>query len=224
LSVYLRGVDGSPAVRLGDGKALALSPDGRWALALSATDPRRLSLLPTGAGEPRELPPAAMDIVDARWRPGTNQILVSGTEPGKGLGLYILDIGTREARLFARTVPWIFAPSPDGSRVASWDGIRMHIYPLDGGEPQAVPGAGSQDRPLQWTTDGRALYVGRFFENVYRIDEIDLATGRRRLWRDLHLDSTRSPVWNVRMTPDGEAYAYDVRSSLSTLYLVKGLR
>jgi Tol biopolymer transport system component len=224
LSVYLRDTDGSPAVRLGDGRALALSPDGRWALALSATDPRRLFLLPTGAGEPRELPPAAMDIVDARWRPGTNQLLVSGTEPGKGLRLYTLDIETREARPLARTVPLLFAPSPDGSRVASSDSVRMHIYPIDGGEPQAVPGVGSQDRPLQWTADGRALYVGRFFEDVYRIDEIDLATGRRRLWKDLHLDSTRSPVWNVRVTPGGEAYAYDVRSSLSTLYLVKGLR
>ena len=30
-STYLRGTDGSPAVRLGDGFAHALSPDGRWA-------------------------------------------------------------------------------------------------------------------------------------------------------------------------------------------------
>ncbi|MFY9549924.1 MAG: protein kinase, partial [Thermoanaerobaculia bacterium] len=31
--VYLRATDGSPAVRLGDGRGLALSPDGRWALS-----------------------------------------------------------------------------------------------------------------------------------------------------------------------------------------------
>src|SRR5437879_2527267 len=29
-SVYVRKTDGSPAVRLGDGSAIALSPDGRW--------------------------------------------------------------------------------------------------------------------------------------------------------------------------------------------------
>ena len=34
---YLRGADGSPAVRLGDGGAHALSPDGRWAIV--QTDP-----------------------------------------------------------------------------------------------------------------------------------------------------------------------------------------
>ena len=34
LSTYLRPTDGSPAIRLGDGEALALSPDGKWALSM----------------------------------------------------------------------------------------------------------------------------------------------------------------------------------------------
>ena len=52
-SVYLRGTDGSPAVRLGDGTALALSPDGRWAIARTAAP--HLDLIPTGAGTSRRL-------------------------------------------------------------------------------------------------------------------------------------------------------------------------
>ena len=32
-AVYIRKTDGSPAVRLGDGQSLALSPDGKWALS-----------------------------------------------------------------------------------------------------------------------------------------------------------------------------------------------
>ncbi len=55
-AVYLRKTDGSPAVRLGDGRALALSPEGKWALALVPSDASpRLVLLPTGAGEPRPI-------------------------------------------------------------------------------------------------------------------------------------------------------------------------
>src|SRR5262249_2479589 len=51
-SVYLRSTDGSPAIRLGDGSALALSPDGRYALALAVQPtPAQMVLLPTGAGE-----------------------------------------------------------------------------------------------------------------------------------------------------------------------------
>jgi Tol biopolymer transport system component len=48
-STYLRGTDGSPAVRLGDGVAQGLSPDGKWALAMLSS-PSRLILLPTGPG------------------------------------------------------------------------------------------------------------------------------------------------------------------------------
>src|SRR5262249_23823395 len=53
-SFYVRGTDGSPAVRLGGGQGVAISPDGKWALALihKLTDPQIL-LYPTGPGQPR---------------------------------------------------------------------------------------------------------------------------------------------------------------------------
>src|SRR5262249_46809283 len=52
-SIYMRKTDGSPAVRLGDGFAFALSPDGHWVSGFTSTDAgaRRYVLLPTGAGE-----------------------------------------------------------------------------------------------------------------------------------------------------------------------------
>ena len=46
---YIRQTNGTPAVRLGEGEALALSPDGKWALT-QRLSPSRLVLLPTGEG------------------------------------------------------------------------------------------------------------------------------------------------------------------------------
>src|SRR5205085_3359618 len=57
-SVYMRGTDGSPAVRLGEGYAFALSPDGRWVLAGTESvggKPNSIVLLPTGTGQTRTL-------------------------------------------------------------------------------------------------------------------------------------------------------------------------
>ena len=76
--VYLRKTDGSnDPVRLGQGKSLALSPDGKWALALQeGPPPPQLVLLPTGPGEPRLLPRG--DIQEyhyASWFPDGEQIL-----------------------------------------------------------------------------------------------------------------------------------------------------
>src|SRR5438552_15502776 len=56
-TVYTRPTDGSNAKRLGEGKALALSPDGQWALALQQHSvPAQLILFPTGLGQPKPLP------------------------------------------------------------------------------------------------------------------------------------------------------------------------
>ena len=48
---YLRGTDGSPAVKLGEGDAQDLSPDGKWVLVRQA-DATKLALVPAGTGVP----------------------------------------------------------------------------------------------------------------------------------------------------------------------------
>jgi len=55
-SVYARKLDGSPAIRLGEGSAQSLSPDGKLALAIvhPSSDPR-LVVYPVGSGDPRFL-------------------------------------------------------------------------------------------------------------------------------------------------------------------------
>ena len=50
-AVYIRKTDGSPAVLLGEGGAVALSPDGKWAIAQTQESPSQFRLLTTGAGE-----------------------------------------------------------------------------------------------------------------------------------------------------------------------------
>jgi hypothetical protein len=52
-STYLAPTDGSPAVRLGEGQSVAISPDGRWAASVKFTSPPQLLMLPTGVGQPR---------------------------------------------------------------------------------------------------------------------------------------------------------------------------
>ena len=64
---FSRGTDGSPALKLGPGLALAIAPDAGHALTISPRDSTRLSLLSAGAGEPRSLsgPPGAENALFA---------------------------------------------------------------------------------------------------------------------------------------------------------------
>ena len=80
-SVYLRGTDGSPAVRLGDGQALALSPDGRWAVVQTAST--HLDLIPTGAGSSRRLEPPGLTLLGARWLPDGQRVAAAAERFGR---------------------------------------------------------------------------------------------------------------------------------------------
>src|SRR4029077_19838499 len=77
ISVYLRKLDGSPAVRIGEGTSVGLSPDGRWVLAIRETERNQLMLLPTGAGEPKLLPKSDMNYRSAMWFPDGRRALIS---------------------------------------------------------------------------------------------------------------------------------------------------
>ena len=83
-SVYLRKTDGSPAVRLGGGEALALSPDGKWVIAQRLNpSPAQLVLMPTGAGEARALTNDAIMHLGAAFVGMGKQFVFTGFEPNK---------------------------------------------------------------------------------------------------------------------------------------------
>jgi eukaryotic-like serine/threonine-protein kinase len=99
-SVYLRKVDGSPAVNLGLGSANALSPDGQWVVAADThRQPIQALLLPTGAGQARQLSNDKLDVRGpAAWLPDSKGVLLNAREAGKGQRVFLQMLGGTEAR------------------------------------------------------------------------------------------------------------------------------
>src|SRR5205823_11061965 len=90
--LYVRGTDGSPAVRLGDGRSPTLSPDGTRALGLSPALKRALIELPTGAGESRTISTGEVQVHQAYFFPDGKHILEIGSTPGShALRLWVQD-------------------------------------------------------------------------------------------------------------------------------------
>jgi hypothetical protein len=90
---------------------------------------------------------------------------------------------------------------------------------------------------LQWTNDGRFMYVLRASPwsstpaEIYQtleavIDRVDVSTGARTLWRTIKpVDPVGlEAIVDVRITPDGNSYCYGYLRSLSTLLVVEGLK
>jgi eukaryotic-like serine/threonine-protein kinase len=228
-SVYLRGTDGSPAVRLGDGVATALSADGKWAVAIVFGSPPKLWLLPTGPGEPKLVPRGPMEQYQwARLLPDGRHLVISGNVKGEGLRLFVQEIASATVRpITEEGTAYLLPPSPDGKLVPSVDPQgAVKLYPIDGGAPRPLPGVGPGDEVLGWSADGRSLLIRRGLSLPVRIDRVDVATGKAEPWREIApADRTgMTEVNSVRISMDETSYAYTVQRLLSELYLVDGLR
>jgi Tol biopolymer transport system component len=228
-SVYLRGTDGSPAVRLGDGVGTALSSDGKWAVALVYGSPPQLWLYPTGPGEPKLVFRGAIEQYHwARLLPDGRRVLISGNEKGGGVQLFVQEIRGTTARPFTPVgTGYLLPPSPDGRLVPSADSEgHVSLYPVDGGEVRPLPGVGQGDEILSWSADGRSVLVRRRLSLPVRIDRVDVATGEVALWREIApADRTgMTEVPSVRVSADGGTLTYTVHRLLSELYVADGLR
>src|SRR5262249_19732486 len=94
--VYLRNTDGSPAIRLADGYAGQISPDGKWVLSFSPTFPSQLVMTPTGPGESRVLSLPNEHCIGALWlHDGHTVGFVTGASTQQSK-LYELDLATQK--------------------------------------------------------------------------------------------------------------------------------
>src|SRR5262245_22590670 len=92
-SACIRQTAGSDVVRLGEGFAQDLSPDGKWALANVPVNPMFSVLYPTGAGEPRRLDSGTVVSNElAAFFPDGRRILISGSEPGRATRCWVQEI------------------------------------------------------------------------------------------------------------------------------------
>jgi eukaryotic-like serine/threonine-protein kinase len=227
--VYLLKTGSSAPIKLGEGMAHELSPDGNWVLSIVRTPPAPILLLPTGPGQPKELADNGINHVSAAWFPDGKQILFAGIEPGRGVRLYVQDLGGGKPRAITpEGVNFFSKPvSPDGKLVAAVDSQNnIWLYPLDGGERRPIPRSGQNNLPVGWSADGRSLYVFERLSVPARVYQFDLATGQKTLWKELvPADPTGVvAIFGLVLTPDGKFYAYSYGRILSELFLVEGLR
>jgi hypothetical protein len=232
--IYMRKTDGSPAVLLGEGSSIALSPDGRWVLSiLRPFAQQQLVLLPTAAGQPR---PLAQDGIhyshsSSGWLPDGRSFLIAGLEKGRGPRLYVRDVeGGRARPITPEGIRLYFngvAVSPDGKSVAAVDSEdRALLYPISGGPPRPIPGIAPGELPVRFESGGRLFVVTRPGVLPAAISRLDVSTGRREAWKQLTpIDPAGVfSIDPVRISADGKSYVYSYRRMLSELYLVDGLK
>ncbi|MGZ5423574.1 MAG: hypothetical protein ACXWH4_03395, partial [Candidatus Aminicenantales bacterium] len=225
--VCLRRTDGGPVLRLGEGSPMGLSPDEKWALTIIFTPPQ-LVIYPTGPGETRRLPRGDLETYQsADWFPDGKNVLVVGNEAGKASRCYAQDVLGGPPRPVTPEATTKGMVSPDGLQIlySKPDGTWF-IQSVERGTAQAMPGLTTDDQVIRWSADGRSLYLFRPSYVPFRLERLDLASGRRDLIREV-APADRTGVFRISgaaLTDDTKSYAYSYDRMRSQLFMVEGAR
>ena len=150
--------------------------------------PSQIVLLPIGTGSPRQVTDDAINHLDSYWLPDGKRFVFLGVEPGHRPRLYMQDLDGKQAKAISpEGYDSIGAPvSPDGRYfVARCPDLKPCLIALDGGKTQMIPGATRTDIPIQWTSDGRSLYLYQYGALPAKVEMMNIATGKRTFWKSV---------------------------------------
>ena len=228
-AVALRKLDGSLPMRLGDGSAGGLSPDGKWAIAFNG-QPTQITLLPTGPGQPRPVETSGLESIQSGWGrflPDGQRITINGNEHGHGTRCYVLLLAGGTPKAVTPEGSVCGPSSPDGRFVIGQGANSVvGIYPIEGGAPRPIAGMPAGFIPAQWSNDGSALYGYHAGELPSKIYKVKISTGKQTIVQELRPGAPAGVVTvkPVVISRDGRRFAYSYNQSLSVLYLISGLQ
>ena len=221
----------APAQLLGDGSALDLSPDERWAL-VSSGDRRHLVAIPTGAGQPHPIELHDHEFGAARWLRDGKRLLATcrGPQEANYRLCVLADDGSSPRRLSDVTVTGrrILHLSSDDRWAATLDGDnRMVLVALGDGTVTRLPEAGADAVPRGWSSEGH-LWVTRGGEQTpARAQLLRFDVDRRRVLEERTVAPTESSgaiyIRDLVVSPDGRLVAFTYGRSLGYLYLIRGV-
>lgn len=228
-AVVARKTDGELPVRLGDGSAGGLSPDGKWAISISPSLSPRVALLPIGAGQPRVIEVTGVDHVHSGWArflPDGQRLAVNADENGHAARCYTLEVSSGKARAVTPEGVLCGPSSPDSRSIIGTAADRsIAIYSLEGSPTRTIPNFNNTFVAVQWAEDGAALYCyrpGEFPSKVYRVA---IANGKSTVIEQLKpgVSSGVVMIAPIVVSRDGKRFAYAYNQTLSALYLISGL-
>jgi serine/threonine protein kinase len=230
---YLRSTDGKETYQLGARWwAIGLKPDGGSALVCDRKTPTIAQLIPRGAGAAQDvpLPPdqECRSSLRARWSADGRRLIVGLSDKAKGPRLWMREGAewrVLSAESLTRTYPSLPAITPDGRTVA-WKDITGAVWmvPIDGGTPTRLEG--ETGVPLQFSANGRELFLFQAESLPWKVYRRDIATGRVTPWRSLMPDDPAGVFLftTLFLSDDEQSYVYQFMRASNELWLAQGWR
>jgi hypothetical protein len=226
-TIAVRTIDGSPPVKLGDGAIARYSPDGKWVGGVTPGQSNHFTLLPTGAGQSKEVPIAGLDKLLTVDFTSDGKLLLTGSEGGHGLRCYTRSMDGGPIRPITPEGSNVCRPSPDSRYIVASDSagaITVYSVGGDGQEPHSLPGTNGMV-PIRWAGN-QSVLAFRTGELPAQVFLIDVASGNQRVIKTLAPGDRAgvSQLQTMAASPDGQSFAYSYQQVLYDLYVVEGLK
>lgn len=204
-----------------------IARDGR---ALLRTDSEQVGILGKGPGDATE---RDLSILDASYLEGLSAdgsllaASIIGESGGAKSSMYVrktdgsqpVRVGDGHAVQLSPDGKWALAEAPGG--------VHFVAYPIAGGAPKPLQGvtAPAEDA-VGWRADSKSVYVAARTDNdkTLSISTVDLDSGKRTPFAQIHPMRPMNNELNFYITPDGRTYVYNYGVRLSDLYVASGLK
>jgi serine/threonine protein kinase/Tol biopolymer transport system component len=222
---YLRNVDGSPAVALGQGRYPTFAPDGQSVVVVETS---ALNIYPVGPGESKHVSMPGFVLRIAGLLPDEKRIWFNGGEGSHPRRFYLTDINGSKPRAITPEGVSDAGRSLllNGKYLAGRSQAGLRLYPIEGGEPISIPSNTGESSIIAGSAeDGRTLFLvtGSVPSKVY---SYDVKTGSMQLMTEVAPPDRAGVLGGMvlRLTPNGKSYAYSYAQELSGLNWVEGLK
>lgn len=229
--VGIRKPNEEQVIQIAEGDGFALSADGSKAIVASQGKSPKISIVPTGAGQPQIVDIGPVDSITWAGFLPDGRIVIKAIPPNAAPVVHLLSAAGRDPKpLLPDGITLKDAAnnvvSPDGASIVATAGPGRFVL-CTIATPSCRPLAGFRDEADEvagWTADGRSLYVFNRKVTPTQIDLLDVASGKRTASKTLHpLNPSAAGITSVIVTTDGSV-AYGYRKDASELYVIKGLK
>lgn len=208
---------------IGSGRAMALSPDGRFALLLDPQDNRNLMIVPLQGGSSRCISGGGLRYQWARFL--SQDVIIAGASSSTS-SLMIYRQSTNGGSPTPLTgYPYIDHPviAPDHCRAVGRSETGLLVVNFCDNSTQPLRVAGSAV-PAGWTADGKSVVVALFSSMPPLLVKVQIGNNSITKWASFSMphDSSAAQIGSIAAAPDSGAFAYSTQEQLSRLYLVDG--
>jgi serine/threonine protein kinase len=225
-ATYLRGMDGSPPVRLSDGYGIDLSPDQKWALVWVPYVPPQYRLVPTGVGEPVPIttPQISQAFPFGFVRNGAG-LMWMGTTAGNLRQIFTTALDGSKPRMVAPPGVVSVVVSRNGKYVIySTPEYGLQLWDMAENSHTTIQHIEPGDTLLALSDDGRRVWLSRRTGTTsLDVLRVDLPSGGSEVVAQIPLYDLTGVVSLQRMAlaPDGKTIVISYVRHISELYLMQ---